>query len=87
VTGPVDQNLTTQEAGMCDHVPTCPPSTSPDHGAARVVAGHPVQGWSLLCNGVVLFDDYGELFPDGHALPPPPALALAAVGAAEHHRA
>ena len=28
---------------------------------------HPEQGWSLLCNGVVLFEDLGELFPDGHA--------------------
>jgi hypothetical protein len=27
------------------------------------VASHPEQGWSLLCNGVVLFDDGGELLP------------------------
>jgi hypothetical protein len=27
------------------------------------VASHPEQGWSLLCNGVVLFDDGGELQP------------------------
>jgi hypothetical protein len=27
------------------------------------VAGHLEQGWSLLCNGVVLFDDGGELLP------------------------
>jgi len=26
-----------------------------------VVACHPEQGWSLLCNGVVLFDDAGVL--------------------------
>jgi hypothetical protein len=26
-----------------------------------VVAGHPEQGWSLLCNGIVLFDDAGTL--------------------------
>jgi hypothetical protein len=25
------------------------------------VACHPEQGWSLLCNGVVLFDDTGVL--------------------------
>jgi hypothetical protein len=30
-----------------------------------VVAAHPEQGWSLLCNGVVVFDDTGELLPDG----------------------
>jgi len=27
------------------------------------VASHPEQGWTLLCNGVVLFDDGGELLP------------------------
>jgi len=26
-----------------------------------VVASHPEQGWSLLCNGIVLFDDAGVL--------------------------
>jgi len=26
-----------------------------------VVTCHPEQGWSLLCNGVVLFDDAGVL--------------------------
>jgi hypothetical protein len=31
---------------------------------------HPEQGWSLLCNGVVLFDDTGELLPDGRITPP-----------------
>jgi hypothetical protein len=25
------------------------------------VASHPEQGWSLLCNGVLVFDDGGEL--------------------------
>jgi len=36
-----------------------------------VVAPHPEQGWSLLCNGVVLFEDYGELLPDGRMVSPP----------------
>lgn len=26
-----------------------------------MVASHPEQGWSLLCNGIVLFDDAGIL--------------------------
>ena len=47
------------------HQPTCPAadgcSTSPV--AACTVAAHPEQGWSLLCNGVVLFDDGGYLLP------------------------
>jgi hypothetical protein len=53
---------------MCNHLPACPAATCPDRCAARVVAAHPEQGWSLLCNGVVLFDDYGQLLPDGRAL-------------------
>src|SRR5947207_12564747 len=56
----------------CSHVPTCPPAHSPAFSAARVVAGHPEQGWSLLCNGVVLFDDGGALLPDGRAVAPVP---------------
>jgi hypothetical protein len=59
-----------QEAEMCSHTPICPTATAPDHSAAHVVVAHPEQGWSLLCNGVVLFDDYGELLPDGRALSP-----------------
>jgi hypothetical protein len=50
---------------MCTHQPPCPPADRPDHDAARTVACHPEQGWSLLCNGVIVFDDLGELLPDG----------------------
>ena len=38
--------------------------------AAHVIASHPEQGWSLLCNGIVLFDDGGLLLPDGRAEAP-----------------
>jgi hypothetical protein len=34
------------------------------------VAAQPGQGWSLLCNGVILFDDGGELLPDGRPVSP-----------------
>jgi hypothetical protein len=34
------------------------------------VVEHHDQGWVLLCNGVVLFEDTGELLPDGRAVPP-----------------
>jgi hypothetical protein len=34
------------------------------------VATHPEQGWSLLCNGVVVFEDTGELLPDGGVIAP-----------------
>ncbi len=61
---------------MCQHQPPCPDAAAPDHMAARVVARHPEQGWSLLCNGVVAFDDMGELLPGGRAVPPPLASLL-----------
>lgn len=55
---------------MCPHPTPCPSADSPDHDAARVVASHPEQGWSLLCNGIVRFDDTGELLPDGRVQAP-----------------
>ncbi len=55
----------------CTHTPPCPSTDAADREAARTVARHPEQGWSLLCNGVVLFDDGGEILPTGRALPPP----------------
>jgi hypothetical protein len=39
--------------------------------AAHSTAVHPEQGWSLLCNGIVLFDDAGALLPGGQAVLPP----------------
>ena len=55
---------------MCDHLPPCPSAERPDREAARVISHHPEQGWSLLCNGVVLFEDTGELLPDGSVIAP-----------------
>jgi hypothetical protein len=52
----------------CTHVPTCPGADGPDRDAAHVIASHPEQGWSLLCNGVVLFEDCGEILPNGACL-------------------
>jgi hypothetical protein len=54
--------------GACVHVPACPGADGPDRDAAHVIACHPEQGWSLLCNGVVLFEDTGEILPDGHCI-------------------
>ena len=53
---------------MCAHRTPCPEATSEARDLAAVVRSHPEQGWSLLCNGVVLFDDDGELLPDGRAV-------------------
>ena len=41
---------------MCPHRPPCPPADRSDRDAAHTIAFHPEQGWSLLCNGVILFD-------------------------------
>lgn len=61
---------------MCSHQPTCPTvsdaTVSPLN--ACVVADHPEQGWSLLCNGVVRFSDGGALLPDGTSVPAPEAV-------------
>ncbi|HET7173423.1 MAG TPA: DUF5999 family protein [Nocardioidaceae bacterium] len=54
----------------CPHHPTCPPASAPDREAARTVVTHPEQGWSLLCNGVVLFEDTGEVLPNGDVIGP-----------------
>jgi uncharacterized protein DUF5999 len=55
---------------MCTHQPPCPSADAPDREAAHTLAFHPEQGWSLLCNGVVLFEDTGELLPDGRVIHP-----------------
>jgi Family of unknown function (DUF5999) len=52
----------------CNHEPRCPDAAGPDRDAAHVIACHPEQGWSLLCNGIVLFEDSGEILPDGHCI-------------------
>lgn len=54
----------------CAHEPPCPPADAIDREAARIVASHPEQGWSLRCNGVIAFDDTGELMPDGSTVAP-----------------
>jgi hypothetical protein len=66
---------------MCKHQPRCPDALAPDCKAARVTVSRPEQGWSLLCNGVVLFDDAGALLPSGREVGPSgsvPAVTYAA---------
>lgn len=64
---------------MCRHYPPCPAADAADRDAAVVVASHPEQGWNLRCNGVVSFDDEGDLLPDGRIIAPAPR------GASDHH--
>ncbi|GGZ98170.1 hypothetical protein GCM10010371_67390 [Streptomyces subrutilus] len=62
---------------MCQHQPACPPATAPDWEAAQPLAHHAEQAWSLLCNGVLLFEDTGALLPDGRIIAPHRPLATA----------
>ncbi|MDX3572980.1 DUF5999 family protein [Streptomyces sp. ID05-47C] len=50
---------------MCTHR-----TPSPTADPAHVVAAHPEQGWTLLCDGTIVFDDSGELLPDGRVVAP-----------------
>jgi hypothetical protein len=55
---------------MCVHSPDCPTADTREACTAHVVAPHHEQGWCLLCNGVIRFDDGGAILPDGSALAP-----------------
>jgi len=66
----VTQLPTKRKPSGCTHVPACPTADAPDHDAAHAVVTYPEQGWSLLCNGVVLFDDTGEILPNGTCIAP-----------------
>lgn len=56
-------------AVACGHVPPCAAALDDNAIAAAVVARHvDEQGWSRLCNGVILFDDGAALLPDGRQL-------------------
>ena len=73
-----------KEDERCPHQPPCPGALEPDRLAARLFARYPDQGWSLLCNGVVLLDDGGQLLPDGQIASP--AAARPGAGLKEQQR-
>ncbi|MBD0670398.1 DUF5999 family protein [Streptomyces sp. CBMA156] len=54
----------------CDHRPPCPDAAAPDASAAVALAYRPEQGWTLLCNGSIQFDDTGACLPDGRTVAP-----------------
>ncbi|MER5973658.1 DUF5999 family protein [Streptomyces sp. NPDC002055] len=60
---------------MCEHTPPCPAADATDADAARPRSACHTQGWTLLCNGVLLFDDTGEIRPDLQVIPPRRAVA------------
>jgi hypothetical protein len=64
---------------MCTHHPACLPADAIDSRAARNITEHPGQGWTLLCNDALVFDDHGTLLPDGRvaaisSVPPAPGI-------------
>jgi hypothetical protein len=63
-TCPNQQQAASALTRACGHSPRCPAASSPGRLAARVIATHPEQGWSLLCNGVIAFDDGGVIAPE-----------------------
>ncbi|MFJ9862549.1 DUF5999 family protein [Streptomyces sp. NPDC101165] len=52
---------------MCSCETSCAASGT---GTPHTVSAHPEQGWALLCDGSIRFDDSGELLPDGSVVPP-----------------
>ena len=64
----IDSQIGSVARHTCVHTPCCPSADAADRDAAHVVSAHPEQGWSLLCNGVVVFEDFGELLPDGKSI-------------------
>jgi len=55
----------------CGQTPPCPAADAKDAAAAHVIVQHDgEQGWSLLCNGLLLFTDLGALLTDGRVAVP-----------------
>ncbi|MEU6633733.1 DUF5999 family protein [Streptomyces parvus] len=67
---------------MCLHTPPRPTADAAARRAARVSTACHEQGWSLLCNGVLVFEDTGELLPNGRIVTPHRPLALTVGSAA-----
>lgn len=55
---------------MCWHTPRCPDADASDREAARTIRRDYKAGCVVLCNGVVHFDDTGDLLPDGRIVQP-----------------
>ncbi|MFJ6569816.1 DUF5999 family protein [Streptomyces sp. NPDC091292] len=50
---------------MYPRTPPCPTADQSDREAAKPRARNHIMGWTSLRNGVLLFEDTGELLPDG----------------------
>jgi len=67
--GVIEQRAPADGGTQCCHQPPCPPANATGRLSAAVIAAHPEQGWSLLCNGVITFEDTGAI-ADGQVIPP-----------------
>lgn len=63
---PPERNM----SAACSHTPPCPEADAADRQAARISDAHPEQGSGLLCNGVLIFEDTGQLPPNGQVVAP-----------------
>ncbi len=65
----------------CYYQPPCLPM-APDRLAVRIIVASPEQGWSMLRNRVIMFDDTGAITPAGEVIcsPPTGSLTLYRVG-------
>ncbi|WP_093802113.1 DUF5999 family protein [Streptomyces sp. Wb2n-11] len=61
---------------MCTHMPACPSADAPDREASVVMTHCSQPGYSMLCNGVIAFEDTGCLKPNGEAVEPRRPLPL-----------
>ncbi|MFD8022555.1 DUF5999 family protein [Streptomyces lavendulae] len=68
--GPTRRNSVEQSSPTCLHSPPCPGADDSGWGSAKVLVAHPEQGWSLLCGGILAFEDTGGLLPDGRSVAP-----------------
>ncbi|WP_217231261.1 DUF5999 family protein [Streptomyces anulatus] len=62
-------DLTICEPGPCKHSPGCPDAEAPDRYAAKMVTSHYEQGWCVLCNGIISFEDTKRLTGTGVPAP------------------
>lgn len=65
----IKQRASAGQTTECRHQPPCPPANATGRLAAVVIAAHPEQGWSLLCNGLITFDDTGAIAEE-QVIPP-----------------
>lgn len=54
----------------CMHQPECPPADAADCQAAQVLTHCLELGYSLLCNGILTFEDTGCVMPNGRVVSP-----------------